>query len=221
MAMGITRINMLSATAIFLIAFLSAGCSVFGIHDYESPGYTLLLKDGNKEIRQYQPYIVARTAVKGGFKEAQSAAFGILADYIFGNNLAKQKISMTGPVVQKPESGGEKLAMTAPVTQSPSGQGWVMTFMMPSEYGLADLPAPKDKRISLEKVPAKLMAAIKYSWYGSEEKNAEKASELEKWLLSLNQYQMVSAPMFAGYDPPWTLPFFRRNEMLIEVQKRE
>ena len=211
--------NILSMPMVFLLAFLSSGCSVFGIHDYESPNYKVLSKDGNKEIRKYEPYIVAQTTVKGDFKKAQSTAFRILADYIFGNNLKDQKISMTGPVVQKPDKDGQKLAMTAPVTQSPNGQGWVMTFMMPSEYGLEDLPIPKDKRISMAKIPAKLMAAIQYSWYGSEERNGDKANELEKWLLSLNQYKLVSSPMFAGYDPPWTLPFLRRNEIMIEIQK--
>ena len=108
--------NKIKKTAIFaMLAIISTGCSVFGVHDYESPGYKVMQQDGDKEIRYYKPFIVAKTTVKGNFKEAQTAAFRILADYIFGNNIKKQKIAMTGPVVQKKDAQNEKIAMTGPV----------------------------------------------------------------------------------------------------------
>jgi hypothetical protein len=204
-----------------LLAVFNAGCSAFGIRSYETPKYEVVFEEGNKEIRYYESYLVAKTTVKGEFKEAQGAAFRILADYIFGANEKAQKIAMTGPVVQKPGSESEKLPMTAPVFQSPSEEGWVMTFMMPSAYEMEDLPTPTDARVSLEKVPARYKAAFRYTWFGSKRRNERKAKELQEWLTGLKEYEPTSSPMYAGYDPPWTLPFFRRNEMMIEVKRKQ
>jgi len=129
------------------ISILSFGCSVFGVRTEETPKYEVLQSEGNKEIRSYSSYIVAMTKVKGEFKEAQSEAFRILAGYIFGKNEKKQKLSMTAPVVQGKSVESERLAMMAPVVQSSTAEGWTMTFIMPSEYKMEDLPEPKDKRV--------------------------------------------------------------------------
>ena len=204
-----------------LLAIFNASCSVFGIRNYETPKYEVIFKEGNKEIRYYESYIAAKTSVKGEFKEAQGAAFRILAGYIFGDNEKKQKISMPAPVVQKPAAESEKLPMTAPVIQSPSNEGWVMTFMMPSAYKMDDLPTPTDKRVSFEKVNAKYCAALRYTWFGNKKRNERKANELQEWLEGLKGYEPISSPMYAGYDPPWTLPFFRRNEMIIDIQRQQ
>ena len=204
-----------------LIAIFTSGCSVFGVHSYETPKYEVILKEGDKEIRSYESYVVAKTTVKGEFKEAQSTAFKILAGYIFGDNKKRQKISMTGPVVQKPASESERIQMTGPVIQSLSEEGWVMTFMMPSSYKIEDLPTPTDKRVSFETVPARYIAAIRYTWLGSKNRNESKANELKEWLSGLKEYEPISSPMYAGYDPPWTLPFFRRNEMIIEIRRKQ
>jgi hypothetical protein len=185
------------------------------------PKYEVILKEGNKEIRYYESYVVAKTTLKGEFKEAQSAAFRILAGYIFGDNKKKQKIAMTAPVVQKPTSESEKIQMTSPVIQSPSDDGWVMTFIMPSAYKMEDLPTPKDKRVSFEMVPARYTATLRYSWLGSKHRNERKADELQNWIAGLREYVPISLPMYAGYDPPWTLPFFRRNEMMIQVKRKK
>ena len=215
------RLKTWKVSIIMLFIIFNTGCSLFGIRNYETPKYEVLLKEGNKEIRYYEPYIVAKTSVKGNYKEAQSTAFRILADYIFGNNEKKQKIEMTGPVFQKPDPEGEKIPMTGPVVQSPSEKGWVMTFMIPPSYKMEDLPVPKDKRVNLDTVPAKYNASIRYTWYGSKPRNEMRAKELETWLAGLKEYVPASPPMYAGYDPPWTLPFFRRNEMMIEVKRKQ
>jgi hypothetical protein len=203
------------------LAILVAGCSVFGVRNYDTPKYQVILQENGREIRYYEPYIVAKTTLKGEFKQAQREAFRILADYIFGANQKKQEIAMTGPVVQEPEAEGQEIKMTAPVVQSPDEEGWTMAFMMPPEYKLEELPIPNDKRVVLEKVPAKYMAAIRYTWFGSEARNQENAKELMDWLVGRKDFSPVSKPMYAGYDPPWTLPFVRRNEMLIEVKKTD
>lgn len=203
------------------LSVLQIGCSVFGVRSEENPRYEVLMKDGNKEIRSYSSYIVAKTQVQGEFKEVQGEAFRILAGYIFGANDKKQKISMTAPVKQEPSPESEKIAMTAPVTQAPTDGGWVMSFMMPSKYKMEDLPTPKDKRITLEEVPAKLFGVIEYSGTGSASTNSQMASELHEWLVTNNNYEIISKPSYAGYNPPWTIPFFRRNEMMYELKTKK
>ncbi len=204
-----------------IVSLTQVGCSVFGSRSEETPRYEVLLQDGNKEIRQYQGYIVAKTEVQGDYENAQGDAFRILADYIFGNNKSRSKIAMTAPVEQESvsKSKSEKIAMTAPVEQSRSEKGWVMSFMMPSKFTAETLPEPNDPRVQFEKVEAKSVAVIRYSGSRAEKANQAKAEELRQWLESRRKYSIISSARSAGYDPPWTLPPFRRNEMMFDVKK--
>ncbi|MCU0843715.1 MAG: heme-binding protein, partial [Spirochaetes bacterium] len=213
--------SILRSVIIMGIALFQMSCSVFGIRSEETPKYEILVSEGNKEIRSYSGYIVAKTTVKGDFRDAQGEAFRILAGYIFGGNEKKQKISMTAPVMQEKSPTSENLSMTAPVVQSPTEGGWVMTFMMPSGYKLADLPTPKDKRVEFEEVNPKIYGVIRYSGLGRQSTNEEMANELQAWLKTNGQYEVVAGPSYAGYDPPWTIPFFRRNEMMYELRSRK
>ncbi len=198
------------------MVLLSAGCSLFGKGSEEQPTYKIVAKQDNKEIRKYDSYLIAKTTVSGSFKDAQREGFRILAGYIFGKNKSQQKIAMTAPVVQKSES--EKISMTAPVVISPNeNKTWTMTFSMPSKFTLETLPLPTDERVKIEKVEEKLVAALTFSGFWNESKNAEKALELTEWMKGYQEYQITSSPMFAGYNPPWTLPFLRRNEMIVEL----
>ena len=202
---------------IFLMVLITnVGCSVFGVRSVEEAHYSVKFVDDDKEIRGYAPRIIARTTVSGAYKEAQREAFRILADYIFGKNISKQEIAMTAPVTQE---AGTDIAMTAPVTQQKSSEGWSMTFAMPSKYkSLDDLPKPVDERIELIEKPEGLYAAIQFTWLTDEKKNNLKAKELLDWLEEKAQYKPISIPSYAGYDPPWTLPFFRRQEVMVEVE---
>ena len=204
-----------------LLTIFNLGCSVFGIRNYEMPSYQVILKEGKKEIRHYESFIVAKTTVKGNFKEAQGDAFRILAGYIFGDNEKRQELPMTAPVLQNPAEESETIQMTGPVIQSSSDNGWAMSFMMPSKYKMRDLPIPKDKRIRFETVPNRYIAAIRYTWPGSKHRNEKKASDLQQWVAGLNDFEAVALPVYAGYDPPWTLPFLRRNETMIEVKRKQ
>ncbi len=168
------------------------------------------------EIREYSESIVAKTKMKGSFNDSQNSAFRVLAGYIFGKNESKQKIAMTAPVTQSPSS--EKIAMTAPVTQVKEDGEWVMTFTMPSKYTLETLPRPQDPRVEFEVIPPHKVAAIRFTGFWTEEKNTEKARLLNAWLEKEKKWKTTSGPRFAGYDPPWTLPFLRRNEILIDVE---
>jgi hypothetical protein len=210
-----------------LMAMIGAGCSLFGEGNEEQPSYEVVLKEDNKEIRLYKSYLVAKTTVEGSFKEAQNKGFKILAGFIFGDNKAKEKISMTSPVVQKPVSSSEEISMTAPVIIAPSEESgkesrkfWTMTFSMPSKYTLETLPVPIDNRIVIQEVAPQYVASITFSGFWGEHKNTQKAQELLLWLEDKKQYEVVSSAMFAGYNPPWTLPFLRRNEMLVNLEKK-
>ena len=131
---------------------------------------------------------------------------------------------MTAPVQMNPDmkETSEQIAMTAPVVMQPESEGiWKMAFSMPSKYTMQNLPKPLDPEITLIEVPAKKFAVIRFSGsYDNLEKRRDKAEELSKWLSTQTQYKKLSEPVFAGYDPPFTIPFLRRNEVLIEISDR-
>ena len=144
-------------------ALIIAGGSAMAI---EQPRYRVLEQDGDLEIRQYEPFIVAETFVDGDFGASGNEGFGRLFRYITGSNQAKASISMTAPVQQR--AGGQELAMTAPVTQRAAPAGHWVSFMMPSGLDLRTLPQPADARVRLRQVPGQTMAALRYSGFWGE-----------------------------------------------------
>jgi SOUL heme-binding protein len=210
----------------------------------EEPRYEVLEKSGDIELRAYAPMIIAEAVVDGTLDQASNQGFRLIADYIFGGNIAKsgapgEKIAMTAPVTiesksepkpeSKPESKSDtksepqsqKIEMTAPVTVEPTKEGadnkWRIHFVMPSKYTLATLPTPKNPRVTLREIPAQKSAVMVYSGFNGEEKLKQKTAALQTWM---NERKLVatSAPQLARYDPPWTLPFMRRNELMINYR---
>ena len=182
----------------------------------EEPEYTVIEKSGAFELRAYSPKIVAETVVSGSMDKASSAGFRLIADYIFGNNTSRtgenEKISMTAPVTMEPKS--EKISMTAPVSMEQTGGQWRVHFVMPAQYTLETLPKPNNPVVTLREVPASNYAVIRFSGFAGEDKVANKAAELMKWLDGKG-ITPVGKPELARYNPPWTLPFFRRNEVMV------
>ena len=188
----------------------------------EEPKFTILNQVDNFELRRYDSQIVAQTWVTGDQKQAGNKGFKILADYIFGNNTApsggSSKISMTAPVKMQPKAGtSAKIAMTAPVAMQESDGKWRVRFVMPSQYTMQTLPKPNNSEVSIIEVPAKTYGVIKFSGLVGEEKVATKTAQLKEWMQNLN---IVGTPEMARYNPPWTLPFMRRNEIMIEYQPK-
>jgi hypothetical protein len=177
------------------------------------PAFTVERKDGDFEIRRYAPLLAAEVVVSGERSAAANQGFRLLADFIFGNNSARQKIDMTAPVTQQP---GEKIAMTAPVTQQPAGDSWKVRFMMPAQYSAETLPVPNDKRVTIISQATKRFAVIRFSGWSSEDNLSEHKAELEAWVKA-SGLVAAAAPVVAFYNPPWSLPFLRRNEYLIEL----
>jgi hypothetical protein len=196
-------------------ALFFQGCSVFGIRTVELLDYTLIEKDGNFDIRQYQDYWVAHTGVEGEYKKSTSEAFGRLFRYISGNNSQQMKISMTGPVIQQRK--GEEIAMTGPVIQQKIGTQWVMEFVLPSKYNESSPPQPLDSDVRVFKKTGYKAAALRFSGNLSEGKFSDKKLELLD-LVDQKNLQPIGEPFSAGYDPPWTLPFLKRNEVLVVVE---
>ena len=127
----------------------------------EKAKYTVIEKEDDFEIRQYDSQIVAETYVEGDLEGVGNVGFRRLYGYISGDNQKKQSISMTAPVGQ--EAGSEKIAMTAPVGQERKDTRWRITFLMPAEYSMETLPEPTDPRVRLAENQGRLMAAIRYS----------------------------------------------------------
>jgi hypothetical protein len=182
----------------------------------EKAKYTVLEKEGDFEIRKYDPQIVAETFVEGDVEEVGNEGFRRLYAYISGQNTKKQSISMTAPVTQK--AGSEKIAMTAPVGQERKDNRWRITFLMPAEYALETLPEPNDERVILVQEPGRLMAAVKYSGTWSEDGYEENRVLLEEYIQKRGLTK-TGAPVWARYDPPFMPWFLRRNEVLIPVEK--
>ena len=181
----------------------------------EKAQYEVIESDENFELRRYAPRIVAETFVAGEFKEVGNVGFRRLFDYISGNNIKDQKISMTAPVSQEAQS--EKIAMTAPVTQERSQDQWRITFLMPAEYTMETLPKPLDALVRLTEEPGHLMAAIRYSGTWSQ-KGFEKNKRLLQAAIEKRGLKPVGQPVWARYDPPFMPWFLRRNEVLIRVE---
>jgi hypothetical protein len=185
------------------------------VGDVEQAKYEVIEAQGAIEIRDYASHIVAEVEVQGERKEAISQGFRLIAGYIFGGNVSAQKVAMTAPVIQQ---SNEKIAMTAPVIQQGEGTNWKVQFVMPSEYTMETLPKPTATEVKLTQVEGKRFAAIRFSGTGSEENLKENTQDLLNFVES-KQLKMQSLPSYAFYNPPWTLPFLRRNEVMVEVQK--
>ncbi len=204
-----------------VLAGLLAAAPVRADSDVEHARYAVVASAGDIEIRDYAPQIVAETTVAGERDAAIREGFRRLAGYIFGDNVPRQKIAMTAPVVQQPQGGaaGKEIPMTAPVAHSRAGDAWVVRFTMPAEESLASLPHPNDGAVKIAQTPAKRMAAIRFSGLAGETDLAENEAKLR----SRVREQGLSAKgpaQYAFYDPPWTLPWNRRNEVLVEVSRK-
>lgn len=181
----------------------------------EEPKYEIVKAEGDFEVRDYPGLVIAEVEVGGDRRAASNEGFRLLAGYIFGGNAGKRGIAMTAPVTQS-QVQGSKIAMTAPVTLAGEEGGWTVQFTMPSEYAIADLPAPNDKRVQLKSLPPTRMAVLRFSGLTGDERVARQTERLEA-LLRHHKLRPTGKPSLARYDPPWTPWFMRRNELMLPV----
>jgi hypothetical protein len=184
----------------------------------ETPEYEVLRHDGPFELRRYAGYLTANVRVTAGdYGRAMNAGFNPLADYIFGNNHASDRISMTAPVTAG-RACCQKISMTAPVTARQSEDEYVVSFTMPSGYSMENLPRPNNAAVSIESVGAHLAAVARFGGHFSGSKAAQAQAELESWIGGQG-LTAVGEPIVAQYDPPWKPGFARRNEIMIVVEQ--
>ena len=197
------------------VAAIGGAVAYAQYRDIEQPPYLSLETEGEFELRQYAPMIVAEVTHTGERRRALNAGFRRLAAYIFAEDRPGEEIAMTSPVMQ---DQSQEIAMTSPVLQDGSNEtgSWRTRFVMPSEYSMESLPTPPSD-ITLTKVPGRKLAAVRFSGRGSGKDLAEQEKALREWIGQQN-LEVAGPAEFAFYDAPMVPPPLRRNEVLIPVK---
>lgn len=228
--------------ALVFVLFLGSGLfffrsfifgSLFG-SEYEEPSHDVVLRDGNIEIRRYEPYVLAEVTTTGSFNRATNSSFGPLFRYISGANRSQESMKMTTPVLVEPSGkpASEKMAMTVPVLVEPrsssgdangqklAGEGietWTMAFVLPAGYTSDTAPLPTNGNVVIREVAAHEVATIRFSGRLSNESAERQRAQLENWLQARG-LEHQGDWRIATYDPPFTIPWFRRNEVLVTLR---
>jgi SOUL heme-binding protein len=226
MTMGLNRLLFVAVACAVVLAMLllvgpgghpmtigqifDSALSVFGVRTAEEPRYEVIDRIGQVEVRRYAPRFAAETTVAGKRDDGMNEAFFILAGYIFGGNKRKEEIAMTAPVAIE---NGETIAMTAPVATQTSAGGLTMRFFLPASITPSNAPEPNDRRVRLAE---ETIAALRFAGTWSESTLALQQRELLTALAG-SRWQPSGEPFTQFYDPPFTLPFLRRNEVAVKV----
>lgn len=179
-------------------ALIAAPFTMAGREDYESPDYKVVKNEGAFELRDYPAMIVATASMKRE-GDTQNSAFRGLFRYISGGNEAEQKIAMTTPVFTTPEADGS-----------------AMSFVVPKEVAKAGAPKADNPEIQVVERSAGRFAVYRYSGRWTEANDSAARAKLEGWLKEQG-LESKGAIEKASYDPPFTLPFLRRNEVMVRV----
>ncbi|MDP4006450.1 heme-binding protein [Methylobacterium sp. NEAU K] len=192
----------------YLVTLLESALSVVGIRaTYEQPRYAVVERlDRGVEIRAYDGRVAVETDARG---QGDSEAFGRLFRYITGANVGGDRIAMTAPV----ETGGRLIAMTVPVEQGAEG---TMRFYLPRQVAEAGALEPTEAGVRLVRVPPERLAVLRFSGGASPGAREEQIKVLEQVLDAAGR-KPVGASFFMGYDPPFAVPFLRRNEVAVRL----
>lgn len=206
----------MSSGRFIALLFILIGAKTMAI---EEPDFEVLPETADYEIRHYSPYLVAEVDVERKFGEAGNEAFRILAAYIFGENVPGEKMQLTAPVESHRIGKGIRMAMTAPVLSRETESGadsFTYGFVMERKYTMDTLPKPKDRRIELRRQEPRFVAARRYSGDWTETNRRANESQVLSALKAVG-LEYRSEPILARYNSPFTPPFPRRNEVLIEI----
>jgi hypothetical protein len=168
----------------------------------ETPSYEIIGKIDDIEIRRYSKLILATVS-----SDSLNSPFNILFNYISGNNLGSNKISMTAPVITP-----EKIEMTTPVINVEDS----MSFILPSKYNIENTPKPLDERIVINEIPERKIAVLRFRGW-ARKKNVEGQKNKLISILKDNNVKTVGNPFLMRYNSPWTPGLIRRNEIGIEI----
>jgi hypothetical protein len=186
---------------------------------YEEPAYTVLNKAGKIEMREYSEKLIAKVHVSGTRQEAAINGFRAIADYIFGNNNAQDKIAMTVPVIQEhlPQSetfSNPQISDEAELAYENSE--WEISFVMPSRYTLDTIPKPMNDQVKLEQLTDTKMVTFQFSGTNSAANLTKHKEQLDAYIAE-NNIAIIGKELYAFYNAPWTPPFMRRNEVMYRV----
>ncbi len=190
---------------------------------YDEPVYEVLKRDGEFEIRAYQGAVAVEADMSGPDKTGANDAFRKLFKYISGYNSSESKIPMTAPVLK---AAGEKIAMTVPVLEVRRGpqsgsadENKVMQFFMPAGFSLQSTPKPRDPALKVLQLPARKLAVLRFSGFAKQKTLESKEAQLRQ-ILRERHLEATGDALYAFYNAPFTLPFLRRNEVMIEVREQ-
>ncbi|KAF8775314.1 hypothetical protein HU200_004722 [Digitaria exilis] len=216
---------------------------VLGKITVETPKHEVLHTGDGYEIRKYPPCVAAEyTYDPKEWKGNPDGGFTVLANYIGAlgkpHNTKPEKIAMTAPVITSSSESSEKIAMTAPVITTTGGEpepvamtapvittdgqqasGKVtMQFLLPSKYTRPEeAPRPMDERVVIREVPERKFGVVRFSGVATEKTVREKAEGLRA-ALEKDGYAVKGPFVLARYNPPFTLPPLRTNEVMIPVE---
>ncbi len=179
----------------------------------EEPKSATVLQDGDFQLRDYPALTVAEVRVPGGQWGAANRGFRLLANYIFGGNARGQKIEMTAPVVQQ-RIEPDRL----PRSERRDGEAWIVRFIMPAGFTPQSLPPPKDEQVQLISLPPERVALVRFSGWALPFIVRGETRRLETWM-GKRALHPLGPPSLAQYDPPWTIWFLRRNEVMVPVAR--
>jgi hypothetical protein len=201
-----------------LVPLVLAGCSVFGESGVENAPYILLKSDQVQkiEVRNYESMVLVSSDMS---TDGMNSAFRNLFRYITGENEGSTEIDMTAPVLMDESeaiSKGSEIAMTAPVFMKERSEQQVMSFVMPADFTIQNTPKPTNPSVWVTEVKDYKVVVIKFSGLLSDSNVEKQAQILNRWIAK-NGYTAISEPINAAYNGPFTIPWLRRNEVLIEV----
>lgn len=202
----------------WIVTFLESLLAVFGIRaPLEESSYAVSRRfDRGVEIRVYAPRTAIETDSRG---QGDADAFRRLFDTISGGNRRGERIAMTAPVAVSDagiaETVAETLAMTVPVEQSGRNGGGTMRFFLPAATA-AHPPEPIDPHVRLVRVPEQRLAVLRFSGRATQQARRERGADLAR-VLAQAGVKPAGEPLFMGYDPPFTIPFLRRNEVAVPL----
>lgn len=206
--MDVTRLRFLLAAFVVM-----AGTDAMAV---EEPKYEVVDMRMGFEMRRYAPYLVAETRVTGTWGKVGGEASGILRDYLSGANARGESIERTAPVIQAPEPAGATARAAAIPGADDSPRTYTFAFVMPAKYSMQTLPRPNDARVTLREVPARLVAARRFTGVWSPE-NLQQNQYVLLESIELAGQKAVGIPVFARYDSGLTPWFMRRNEVQVEL----
>ena len=193
-----------------------SGCSVFGKSGVEIAPYRVIKSDNQQkiELRHYERLVLVSAPMRGGMDEGKNGAFYKLFDYISGKNTERSKIAMTAPVFL--DNTGVEIPMTAPVFMEDIAEQSTMSFVLPASFTLDTAPLPQDPDVKLHEMSDYTAAVITFSGVLERDSIDKHRMLLETWIESKG-YKITGPYKAAGYNPPFTIPALRRNEVLIPI----